>query len=72
MHPILASPRRLLLYLLSWTPLLALLVAVTWQSSSATWQQAAAALGPACALFAFVCLSPFYICRSRPSVPPAR
>src|ERR1017187_8300159 len=66
MHPILASPRRLLLYLLSWTPILALLVAVTWQSSGATWQQAAAALGPACALFAFVCLSPFYICRSRP------
>jgi hypothetical protein len=66
MHPILASPRRLLLYLLSWTPILALLVAVTWQSSGATWPQVAAALGPACALFAFVCLSPFYICRSRP------
>jgi hypothetical protein len=69
MHPILASPRRLLLYLLSWTPILALLAAVTWQSSSATWLQAASALGPACALFAFVCLSPYYICRSLPIGP---
>jgi hypothetical protein len=66
MHPILASPRRLLLYLLSWTAIFALLVAVTRESSSATWFQAAAALGPACALFAFICLSPFYVCRSLP------
>ena len=66
MHPILASSRRLALYLLSWTAILGLLVAVTWQSSSATWLQAVVALGPACALLAFICLSPFYICRSLP------
>jgi two-component sensor histidine kinase len=69
MHPILASPRRLLLYLLSWTAIFALLVAVTWESSSAPWSQAAAALAPACALLAFICLSPFYICRSLPIGP---
>jgi signal transduction histidine kinase len=69
MHPILASRRRLALYLLSWTAVLALLGAVTWESSGATWLQAAAALAPACALFAFICLSPFYICRSRPIGP---
>jgi len=69
MHPILASPRRLLVYLLSWTAILALLVAVTWQTGGATWLEAAAALGPACALFACVCLSPYYICRSLPIGP---
>jgi len=69
MHPILASPRRLLLYLLAWAAIFALLAAVTWESSTATWIQAAAALGPACAVFAFVCLSPFYICRGKPLGP---
>ncbi len=69
MHPILASPRRLLLYLLAWAAILALVATVTWQSSDATWLAAAAALAPACALAAFVCLSPFYICRGLPLGP---
>jgi hypothetical protein len=66
MHPLLASRRRVLLYLLAWTPILALLVYVTSAYGAASWQDAAAALAPACALYAFVCLSPFYVCRSRP------
>jgi hypothetical protein len=66
MHPLLASRRRILLYLLAWTPILALLVYVTSAYGAASWRQAAAALAPACAIYAFVCLSPFYVCRSRP------
>jgi hypothetical protein len=66
MHPLLASRRRVLLYLLAWTPILALLVYVTAAYGAASWKEAAAALAPACAIYAFVCLSPFYVCRSRP------
>jgi hypothetical protein len=66
MHPLLASRRRVLLYLLAWTPILALLVYVTSAYGAASWKQAAAALAPACAIYAFVCLSPYYVCRSRP------
>jgi two-component sensor histidine kinase len=66
MHPLLASRRRVLLYLLAWTPILALLVYVTAAYGAASWREAASALAPACAVYAFVCLSPFYVCRSRP------
>jgi signal transduction histidine kinase len=65
MHPILASSRRLALYLLAWIPLLALLVYVGWAAAGMSWQDAAAVLAPACLLFAFVCLSPWYICRAQ-------
>ena len=65
MHPILSS-RRLLLYLLAWTPVLALLVYVSWMAGGATWWAAAEVLTPACLLFAFACLSPWYIGRARP------
>src|SRR5450432_2673803 len=66
MHPILASRRRLLLYLLAWTPILALLVYVSWMAGGTTWWAAAEALAPACLLFAFACLSPWYIGHARP------
>jgi two-component system, LytTR family, sensor histidine kinase AlgZ len=65
MHPILAA-RRLLLYLLAWTPILALLVYVSWMAGGTTWWAAAEVLAPACLLFAFACLSPWYIGRTRP------
>jgi two-component sensor histidine kinase len=58
MHPILASSRRLLWYLLTWVPLGALLALLTHAE--------AAAIAPACLLYAFVCLSPWYICRAIP------
>ena len=54
------------MYLLAWTPVLALLVAVNWATGSMTVPQAALVLGPACLVYAFVCLSPWYICRTRP------
>lgn len=66
MHPILASPRRLFLYLLVWTPILALLAYVEWASGAKSWLEAAGHLAPACLVYAFVCLSPWYICRAQP------
>jgi len=66
MHPILASRRRLLLYLGAWAPILALLTYVSWMAGGVTWWASAEVLAPACALFAFACLSPWYIARTRP------
>jgi two-component system, LytTR family, sensor histidine kinase AlgZ len=66
MHPILESPRRILLYLAGWAPILALLAYVLWSSGGLTWRDAAAVLAPACLVYAFACLSPWYICGTQP------
>ena len=66
MHPILAKPARILLYLAGWLPILALLDYLLWSSGSAYWLDNVALLAPACLFFAFVCLSPWTICRVRP------
>src|SRR5579863_6858211 len=65
MHPILETRRRVLLYLLAWTPILALLSLVTW-GSGMSWLDAEATLAPACLVYAFACLSPWYIGRALP------
>jgi len=69
MHPILESPRRLLLYLLAWIPLLGLLVDAMWASGGITWLDAVVVLAPACLVYAFACLSPWYICGTVPLGP---
>ena len=69
MHPILASRRRLLLYLAAWAPVWVLLSFITWSAGGKRWIDSAAVLAPACAVYAFVCLSPFYIARVRPLRP---
>src|SRR5438045_967015 len=66
MHPILATRRRLLLYLMAWLPILALLVYVTWMAGGISVGQAAEVLAPACLIFAFTCLSTWYIGRIQP------
>ena len=66
MHPILASVRRLLLYLLIWLPITALMVYVVWASGRIGWKEAAAAVAPASLLLSFVCLSAWFVCRARP------
>jgi len=66
MHPLLVRRRLLLLYLLAWTPIAALLIAIDWASGRMTVWEAAAVLTPPCLLYAFICLSPWYICRTRP------
>src|SRR4051812_33374115 len=65
MHPILATRRRLLLYLLAWTPILALLVYVS-HAGGARWLDAVVVFGPPLIVFAFICLSPWQIGRVRP------
>jgi two-component system sensor histidine kinase AlgZ len=65
MHPILETRRRLLLYLLAWTPVLALLVNVSF-AAGAPWPDALGVFTPAVGVFAFICLSPWPICRARP------
>jgi len=66
MHPILASRRRLLLYLAAWIPLAGLVSLVSGTAGRVAWTTAAATLAPACLVYAFVCLSPWYTCRVRP------
>ena len=66
MHPLLASRRRWLLYVLAWLPLFALLAVVARTASGMSWRAAAGVLAPACALYSFACLSPWYICRALP------
>ena len=69
MHPLLESPRRLLLYLLAWLPLMTLLMYVMWAAGGVTWLDCAAVLGPTCLVYAFACLSPWYICGTLPLTP---
>src|SRR5580658_7219542 len=72
MHPILASGRRVLVYVLAWTLILALLAAILWASAAVDWRTAVRGLAPACLLFAFICLTPWYLCRVRPLRQPGR
>jgi len=66
MHPLLESPRRILIYVTAWLPILALLTYVMWASGKMTWTDGAAVLTPACAVYAFACLSPWYLCGAVP------
>jgi two-component system sensor histidine kinase AlgZ len=66
MHPVLESPRRILLYLAAWAPILTLLTYVMWASGKMTWTDGAAVLAPACLVYAFACLSPWYLCATQP------
>jgi hypothetical protein len=58
MHPILASWRRVGVYLLLWIPVQALMQLVSRGASIALW--------PSLLLFAFLCLTPWFVCRARP------
>jgi two-component system sensor histidine kinase AlgZ len=66
MHPILASRRRLLLYLAAWVPVAILLAVASQGSGRIAWPDAGAVFSPTCLVYAFVCLSPLYLCRARP------
>ena len=64
MHPLLASSRRLVAYLVAWTPILAVLAWLAPEKPGALWASFAGVLAPAIVLYAFVCLSPWPICRA--------
>src|SRR5262245_12434715 len=66
MHPILAKPRWLALYLLAWLPFAGLMMLSLPGPGSVTWQSAAALSVPAAWMLAFMCLTPWYTCRTLP------
>jgi two-component system sensor histidine kinase AlgZ len=66
MHPILARPRWLALYLVAWLPFAALLMTLLRGTGSVSWQAAAVLSVPAAWMLAFMCLTPWYICRTLP------
>ncbi len=66
MHPILADPRRLALYLAAWVPLILLLAGLLASTGDFTWSQAAELTVPLAVVYAFVCLSAWYLCRFLP------
>jgi two-component system sensor histidine kinase AlgZ len=65
-HPILADPRRLALYLAAWIPLALLLAGVLASTGDFNWLQAAELVTPLAAIYSFVCLSAWYLCRFVP------
>jgi hypothetical protein len=66
MHPILGQLRRLVAYLLGWTPLAAMLVYLLAVPGGLTWTEAIVVGIPLSGLYAFMCLSAWYSCQGTP------
>jgi hypothetical protein len=66
MHPILASPRKLGVYLLGTTPFAVLLAILLHASGHLTLGESYSLAFPFCLIYAFDCLSAWYICRVTP------
>jgi two-component system sensor histidine kinase AlgZ len=66
MHPILGQLRRLVAYLVGWTPLAAMLVYLLAVPGGLTWTEAVVVGIPLSGLYAFMCLSAWYSCRGTP------
>jgi Histidine kinase len=69
MHPILADPRRLAIYLAAWLPLSGILIAIFAFEGSLSWRSLALFTLPLDLGYAFVCLGTFYLCRAAPLHP---
>ncbi len=69
MHPILATPVRLALYLLAWSVPGGVLAGVLAAGGAQTWTEALAVTGPLMAVYSLICLSPWYMCRVTPLRP---
>ncbi len=66
MHPILARKRSLVLYLVSWSPIAALLTALLVYSGHLGWSPALAFAAPLSLVYAFLCLAGWYLCKAFP------
>ena len=64
MHPILAHPGRLGIYLATWLPVAGLLTLQVVVSARLDWIEAVALTVPAVLIYAFVCLASWYPCRA--------
>ncbi len=69
MHPILASPARLALYLLSWLVPGGVIAGIIAAGGTLTWTEGLAVTLPLMAVYSLVCLSPWYMCRVTPLRP---
>src|SRR5262245_39309774 len=67
MHPILAKPSRLGLYLLAWLAVAGILAALLVFVGSLSWLEAGALAAPLALFYAFICLSSWNICRAVPA-----
>ena len=66
MHPLLARPRQLGLYLLAWVPLAGILVYLLAGPGALSWVEASVLTLPLCLIYAFFCLAAWYPCRATP------
>lgn len=66
MHPILAEPRRIGLYLLSWAPFAALAVVLLAVRAGSPWGEALLLGLPLVGVYAYLCLAAWYVCRVVP------
>src|SRR5215468_5799070 len=66
MHPLLATPGRIVLYLLAWIPVAGLLTVLLALNGGLGWGEAAALAVPLAFVDALVCLAPWYPCRMLP------
>jgi two-component system sensor histidine kinase AlgZ len=66
MHPILAHPRRLGLYLAGWLPLVPLVAALLARHGGAGWGEALALALPLSYVYAYMGLAAWYVCRAVP------
>ncbi|HVS02441.1 MAG TPA: histidine kinase [Thermoanaerobaculia bacterium] len=66
LHPLLARPRRLLLYLALWAPLALLLVGLVAAGSPQSRLAAVAVSLPPAVLYAFLCLGSWHLCQAHP------
>jgi two-component system, LytTR family, sensor histidine kinase AlgZ len=62
MHPLIARPARLLLYLLAWSPLALLLAYLLVMMGGLAWLEAASLGLPLALFYALICLAPWYMC----------
>lgn len=66
MHPILARPGRLAIYLLASTPFAALMAVLMGITPHVTWVQSISLAVPLGLFYSFLCLSAWYVCRVMP------
>jgi two-component sensor histidine kinase len=66
MHPLIARPGRLSLYLLAWTPLALLLAYLLAMTGGLAWLESITLSLPLALFYALICLAPWYMCRVLP------
>jgi len=66
MHPLLASPRRLAIYLVAWLPLAAPLAALLYEGGARNWPAIVGVAAASVWTCALICIGSYYTARSAP------